>query len=433
MTLSFEKSKELFQRASDVLAGGVSSGVRRTATPIPLYFERADGPYYYDVDGNELLDYTLAWGPLIVGSNHPRLNAVIIEQLGKSYTFGAQHELEIALASKMISILPGIDQVIFANSGTEAVQAALRIARAYTDRPKIIKFEGHYHGSGANIMVSVHPKESELGSPTHSYAGQLPQEYADTLVLPWNDLGALEHSFSLHPGKIACVITEPIMVNSGSCMPENGYLEGLIEICRKNGAVSIFDEVITGFRVALGGAREYFGLIPDLSVYAKALAGGFSMAAVAGRRDVFDVLREGRTIHFGTYNGSPINTAAAIATLEILSEPGVYKRLHEHGFAIKEALENAAKGHGFPLVTTGTGSVFSVHFGQTKSPRNYRDTLRTDTKKYRIFQEKMLHNQILLLPDGRWYVGLAHSKKELGKTTESIEKSFEEFIMQNSS
>jgi glutamate-1-semialdehyde 2,1-aminomutase len=428
--LSFEKSKELYQQACEVLANGVSSGLRKNVTPIPLYFERANGPYYYDVDGNELLDYTLAWGPLILGSNHPRLNMAVAAQLTKSYSLGAQHEAEIILARKMVNILPGVDQVIFANTGTEAVQAALRIARAYTERTKIIKFEGHYHGWFNNIMVSIHPKETELGSSIPACSGQPFQEYAETLVLPWNDLSALENAFSRHPREIACVICEPIPANSGCCMPKNGFLEGIIDLCHKNGALSIFDEVITGFRLALGGAREYFGLTPDLSVYGKAIAGGFTMAAVGGRKEIFDVLRDGRTIHIGTYNGNPINLVAAITTIDILSEEGVYDRMNTYGFAIREALEREAGLYGLPMVTCGTGTVFSVHFGQTDPPINYRDTLKTDIGIYNKFCTHMLENRILLLPDGRWYIGLMHTDKELEKTCVAIKKSIQQIASQ---
>lgn len=424
MALSFEKSKKLYEQACEVLAGGVSSGFRKNITPIPLYFERADGPYYYDVDGNELLDYTLAFGPLIVGSNHERLNAAVVEQLSRSYALGAQHEAEITLAKKLVDVLPGVEQVIFSNTGTEAVQVALRIARAYTGRSKIVKFEGHYHGWFNNVMVGVHPTEAELGSLAPSHGGQPAQEYAETLVLPWNDLAALESAFSSHPGEIACVIMEPILINSGCCMPEDGFLSGMIDLCHRTGAVSIFDEVITGFRVALGGAREYFEQIPDLSVYGKAIAGGFSVAAVGGHREIFDVIRDGRTGHFGTYNGSPINVAASIATIDMLSEPGVYARMHEYGFGIREALEREANSYHRPIVTTGTGSVFGVHFGQTEPPRNYRDTLKTDMETYAKFRHHMLQNQVQLLPDGRWYVGAAHTSGELEKTLTAIERSF---------
>jgi glutamate-1-semialdehyde 2,1-aminomutase len=422
--LKFDKSKELYDQACEVIANGVSSGMRKNVTPIPLYFERAEGPYYYDVDGNELLDYTGAFGPLIVGSNHPKLNAAVTEQLKKSYTLGAQHEAEIRLARMMVDVLPGVEQVVFTNTGTEAVQVALRIAKVYTGRRKIIKFLGHYHGWFDNVRVGVHPTAEELESSIRDSHGNLLEEYDGTLVLPWNDLAALRDAFAQHGGEIACVITEPININSGCCMPDDGFLREMIDLCHENGALSIFDEVITGFRLALGGAREYFGLIPDLSVYAKAIAGGFSMAAVGGHRHCFDVLRDGRTCHFGTYNGSPINLAAAIATIEILSEPGVYDRMHQHGDAITEALERQARESGLELITTGTGSSFGVHFGQTEPPRNYVDTLKTDMETYDRFRHHMLQNRIQLLPDTRWHVGLTHTDIELEKTLIAIANSF---------
>jgi glutamate-1-semialdehyde 2,1-aminomutase len=412
-----DTSAALFERASRTLATGVSSGIRRNATPIPLYYERADGPYFFDVDGHKLLDYTLAWGPLIVGSNHPAINARVAEQLTRGYTFGAQHRGEIELAERMIQLVPGLEQVIVSNSGTEAVQAALRLARAHTGRAKFVKFEGHYHGWLNNVLVSYRPKADDPVAPLPTCGGQPPSEYADVVVVPWNDLAALEAAFLRHKGEIAGVLTEPILANSGSCMPDKEYLPGVIELCKKHGAVSIFDEVITGFRIALGGAREYFGVTPDLSVYGKALAGGFTLSAVGGRRDIFETLRQGKTLHAGTYNGSPINLAAALATLDILAEPGLYERMHRHGDAVRAALEKAA---GASLVTTGVGAVFSVHFGQTTPPRNYRDTLRTDMAAYTKFRLAMLERGILLLPDGRWYVGAAHGDAELALTTAAI-------------
>ena len=228
------------------------------------------------------------------------------------------------LARRLTELLPGVEQVILSNTGSEAVQAAFRLARAATGRSKILKFEGHYHGWLNNTLVSYHAPEAAMGpleSPhiVPACEGQPPSEYAETLVLPWNRLDLLEETFAEKGSEIAAVIAEPILANSGSIMPGEGYLEGLVDLCRRWGAVSIFDEVITGFRIALGGAREYFGLQPDLSVYAKALAGGFTLAAVGGRRGLFDVLREGKTIHAGTYNGSSINLAAGIATLNVLS------------------------------------------------------------------------------------------------------------------
>jgi glutamate-1-semialdehyde 2,1-aminomutase len=408
----------------------VSTVFRKNVTPVPLYMQRADGPYFHDVEGQKLLDYGLAWGPLIVGNNHPRLNAAIMEQLTKAYTYGYQHQGEIDLAERMCKAIPGVERVIYSNTGTEAVQAALRIARGYTGRDKIIKFEGHYHGWLNNMLVSVHPTEEQLGKTSPTCGGQPADEYSLIITLPWNDLDALKKAFVDNPGEIAAVISEPILVNSGSCMPQEGFLEGMIDLCRENGSVSIFDEVITGFRIALGGAREYFNLTPDmtpdLSVYAKAMAGGFSMSAVGGSAKVLGALEEGRTTHAGTYNGNPICTAAAIATIDILSEPGTYDRMHAHGYAIREAIEKAAKDNGQQLVTSGLGSEFSVHFGLTEAPKRWTDVMKSDGDTYTRFRSAMRERHILNLPEGRWYIGAVHTDKELDIVIPAIQESMKE-------
>ena len=412
-------------RSARSLAMGVSSGLRRHIAPVPLFFERGDGPYFFDVDGHRLLDYTLGWGPLILGNNHAGVNAAVTKQLTRGYTFGAQHGGEIELAELLVRCLPGVERVVFSNTGTEAVQAALRFARAFTQRTKIVKFEGHYHGWLNNVLVSYRPKAGEPCTATPGCGGQPTAEYAETVVLPWNDLPAVEAAFEQYPQQIACVLTEPILANGGCCMPAPGYLEGIIDLCRRHEAVSIFDEVITGFRVALGGARELFGLRPDLSVYAKAMAAGFTISAVGGREEIFRVLEDGRTIHAGTYNGNPINVAAAIATIKALAEPGVYDRINSHGMRVRQTLESAAARRGVPLITTGVGSVFSAHFGLAKPPATYRDVLIADMGKYAQFRAAMLQAGVLLLPDGRWYVGAAHGEQELKLTQAAIERAFE--------
>ena len=423
MMLNTDQSKALYERASKSLATGVSTAFRLNVTDVPMYIERADGPYFYDVDGNELLDYGLAWGPLIVGNNHPKLTQAVTEQLAKGYTYGVQHRGEIELAEKMIDVIPGAERVIFSNTGSEAVQAALRLARAFTGRDKIVKFEGHYNGWINNVLVSNHPTLEQFGKTIPDCGGQPHEEYSLTVTCPWNDVNALKVIFQEHQGQIAAVIGEPILVNGGSCMPEEGYLEGMIELCRDNGALCIFDEVITGFRVALGGAREYFQLEPDLSTYAKAMAGGFSISAVAGRKEIFDTLLDARATHFGTYNGNPISVTAAVATIKILSEPDIYERMHGHGNAIRKALEKAAKDHGKTVVTTGTGVAFHVHFGLHEPPRSYRDVMHANQASGDCFRGKMLQHGIYNLPGGRWYVGAVHGDEELEKVIGAIEES----------
>ena len=421
--LDIRGSQERHQRASRVLATGVSSGLRKSVKPL-LYFERANGPYFYDVDGHELVDYTLAWGPLILGSNHPAINAAVVAQIEKSYTYGAQHQLEIDLAEKLVEVLPDVDQVIFSNTGSEAVQVAIRLARATTGRDKIIKFEGHYHGWMNNVLVSYHPPEEQLGIPSPTTGGQPAAEFGDTLVLKWNDFDGLERLFRERGSEIACVITEPILANSGSCMPLKGYLQFLVDLCRSSGAISIFDEVVTGFRIALGGAREYFDIIPDLSIYGKAMAGGFTMGAVAGSYSIFEVLRDSRTIHAGTYNGSPLNLAASLATIKTLQEVGPYPNMRKHGFAIRERIEQLASMKGIKLIASGVGSVFHVHFGLDTPPLNYSDTLRADVKTYQNFRLSLLEAGVHTLPDGRWYVSAVHTERELSKTMRAVEMAF---------
>lgn len=416
-------SEQLYKEACGVIPCGVSSSMRKNVQPLQ-FFERADGPYFFDVDGNRFLDYTLAWGPLIAGSNHLVINKAVTEQLQKSYTLGAQHPLEVTLAKRLVEVLPGVEQVAFSNTGSEAVQSAIRIARAYTGRTKIVKFEGHYHGWLNNVLVSYKPQAAQLGSPAPGCGGQPVSEFGETLVLPWNNLSALKSLLAERGHEIACVITEPVLANSGCCMPLEGFLEGVMDSCREHGAVSIFDEVITGFRLALGGAREYFGLQPDISVYAKAIAGGFTMAALGGRREIFDVLREGKTIHAGTYNGASINLAAALATIGLLSERGRYDHLHAYGHALRECLQQAADKAGVTMVTSGTGSVFSIHFGLRQTPLNYEETLQADTAMFARFRGLMLEEGILLLPDGRWYVGITHGAEELAATRGAIERTF---------
>jgi glutamate-1-semialdehyde 2,1-aminomutase len=423
MNSAFPNSERLYESACKVLATGVSSALRRHATPVPLYFDRADGPYFWDVDGHRMLDYTLGWGPLILGSNHPKINDAVRRQLERGYTFGAQHELEIRVARQICDLVPGVDQVIFANSGTEAVQAALRIARARTGRNKIVKFEGHYHGWMNNVFVSYHPTTGQPSDCQPSCGGMPPSEFADTIVLPWNDLDAVRTAFERLGDQIAAVITEPLLANSGCCEPREGYLPGIVELCRQYDAVSIFDEVITGFRLAAGGAREYYNIAPDLSVYGKALAGGFSLSAVAGRSEMFDVLRDGRTIHAGTYNGNPICLAAASATLEVLAQPDTLRSMHAHGDALRETIQKSANDTGVQLTTCGAGTVFAVHWGVAEPPRDYRQTLRSDTTAYTRFRIAMLGHGVYLLPDGRWYVGATHDDEAFQFAQTAIERS----------
>lgn len=424
----WKKSAEMLERARRTLAAGVSSSFRAQARPLPLYFQSARGCWLTDVDGNRYIDYALAWGPAFLGHGHPDVLRAVSAAMECGQTFGAQHEREFRVSEKICEIVPCAEQVLYASSGTEAVQVALRLARAFTGREKILKFEGHYHGWADNILVSHHPGDSEAGvfempAKVLHTAGQ-PADAAEHLfVLPWNELDLVERLFESHGGEIAAVIMEPILFNSGSILPDSGYLEGVREITRRHGALLIFDEVITGFRVALGGAQEALGVVPDLAVYAKALASGFPLSAVAGRREVFEPINSGRMMHAGSMNGNPIVLAAAEATLDFLraNRDEIYPRLFRFAGTLRAAFRDAAEKAGVPIRDQGYGPAFSVFFRPPSRPmRHYRDTLRADHAFYERFLVEMLRQGVYLLPDARWYLSVAHGQPEVDRTCEVI-------------
>ena len=292
---SYEKSIALYERTRKSLAGGVSSNVRYAATPVPLFFARGEGARLFDVDGNVHIDYVLGNGPAILGHAPPKVVAAVAASLGEGQLFAAQNPRETELAERLTGLLPSAEVVRFTTSGTEAVLMAMRLARAFTGRDKILKFEGHYHGWSDQAYISARPPLNEAGPadspvPVAGSPGMPASVLGDVAVCGWNDLELLEQALERHRGEIAAVIMEPIMVNGGAILPLPGYLAGVKELCRKHGALFILDEVITGFRVGLGGAQAKFGVAADLSIYAKAVAAGFPLALVAGRRDVMDAL-----------------------------------------------------------------------------------------------------------------------------------------------
>jgi glutamate-1-semialdehyde 2,1-aminomutase len=416
------RSKQMFERAQHILALGASSNLRRNLTGFPLYFERAEGVYFQDVEGNRYLDYTLGFGPNILGSAHPAINAAIREQLDRAYTFGASHALEFEAAELIAACVPGVEHVILSNTGSEAVQAALRLARASTGRDKVLVFDGHYHGWLNNVRIRRHPRPSYAGEPISLFRDQPASEISEMLVVEWNDAAALEEIFTLYGPKLAAVICEPVPT-SGSCMPQPGFLQRIVELCAHHGAFSIFDEVVTGFRIALGGARERFRIEPTLSVYGKAIGGGLPVAAVAGRRAAFDALWDGRTSHAGTYNGNPIGLAATKATLLELMKPGVYAQMESHGDAIRAHIAEQARRIGIQLVTSGTGPSFCVCMGLQQPPRNDREARQANFDQYNWFKSEMLRRRVYLGPEGRWFVSAVHGDAELALVRNAIAES----------
>jgi len=396
--ISRERSLELWRRAPRALAGGVSSAFRAKAVPHPLYFERGQGPRLLDVDGNWLIDYALSWGLLILGHAHPAVERAVAEQLSRGWSFGAQHEGEIRVAERLVQIIPCADQVVFSNTGTEAVQVAFRIARAYTGRSRIVRFQGHYHG-----WFETPP---------------------DTLILPWNDIAPVEEAVARHGREIAAVITEPILCNGGCILPEPGYLEALREITVRHGIVLIFDEVITGFRVALGGAQQRYGVTPDLATFGKAVAAGFPLSVVAGRGEIMEVVASGKVMHGGSFNGNPVVLAASEAALEALSrnDGEALRRAADYGVRLRAGLEAAAARQGVPMAVRGVETVFRLSFGDEGPVTDARGLTAPPGGRLGGFLAAAIDAGLFLLPDGRWYISTVHSGPELEETLAAAEQ-----------
>lgn len=424
-----ETSRQLYAEAQRHIAGGVSTIMRADAKPFPLYFERGVGSRITDVDGNEYLDYALAFGPLVLGHSHPAVVSAVVEQVRRGQTYGAQHRLEPAVARLLLRYLSWADQVVYSNTGTEAVQVALRLARAATGRSRFVKFEGHYHGWMDNVLVSyrgtdeqIGPRERPVGVP--NTGGHSRHAAGEALVLRWNDSDAVERAFAERGSDIAAVLTEPVMFNSGGIEPIPGFLERLRELCDAYGVVLIFDEVVTGFRLALGGAAERFGVAPDLAVYGKAIAAGFPLSAVAGRGRYMDLIASRQVVHAGTFNGNPVVLAAAHAALtELGRDDG---RALREAWARTERLRSgvaaALAATGIDAVAHGVGPAFVVTLGVTGALREYRDLLNADGATYGRFAEAILDEGVLILNRGLWYVSTVHSDEDIERTITAAQR-----------
>lgn len=407
-----------YERSQKSLAGGVSTALRRSAKPYPMFYSHGEGAWLTDVDGNRFLDYTLAWGPLILGHAPAAVNEAVAAQLPKGHTFGAQHTLEYEAAELLCAAIPCADKVAFANSGTEIVQVALRLARGVTGRSLYLKFEGHYHGWDDSVLVSYKPAAADCGSmsPIPVGAGQRP--WSGAVVARWNDRESVAAAFAAHKGEISAIICEPMLCNSGCLPPENGFLQFLRETATAEGALLIFDEVITGFRLAIGGGQSYYGVTPDLATFAKACGGGLPLSVLAGRDQFMSAIAEGRVVHAGTLNGNPLVLAAAVASLRALT-PEVYERVDSMGRKLRQGLEEELRAKGIDAVTTGEGAVFQVHF-QAETPHEYRDTLPSNKALYSSFLLALLDAGIVALPDGRWYLSAAHGETVVEETLSRV-------------
>lgn len=409
---SWPKSKAAWNRTSVSLSGGVSTGLRASMKPHPLFFERGDGPYLTDIDGNRYTDYVLGWGPVILGHGHPGLTAAVTERLPMGATYGSGHMLEALAAEAVLSLIPGTERVLWSNTGSEANQVALRLARAYTGRGRFVKFRGHYHGWSDTFLIGYRPDANgELGL---SSAGQSPHSLDDAELVDWGDLEALTAVLENEVNDIAAVFLEPVLVNSGVISPPEGFLIAVRELCDRTGTILVFDEVITGFRIARGGAVERFGVIPDLVVLAKAIAAGFPLAAIAGKAKILDQVTSG-VVHAGTYNGNPIVLAAAVATLEALGEEGVYEDFERRGGRLAAGLLQAFNAHSIPVTVHQVGPVVQV-ISAVVEANTFDEFMRADQDLYDRFIVEMLRRNQFLLPGGRWYISTAHSDEDIEAT-----------------
>ena len=429
----WQRSQELFERAKQSLAGGVSSNVRLLTKPLTLFFERAAGAMIYDVDGNGYIDYVLGQGPMILGHSHPAVLARVNAAMQKGQLFAGQHELEITVAEKMVALIPGAELCRFGLSGSEMVQAAMRLARAITGRTKILRFEGHYHGWFDNVLISVAPPLDKAGPREHPNAvagtpGQTASALADFFVLPWNDLALVEQLFAQHGNEIAAVMTEAMMCNTGAIPPEPGFLAGVRRLCDQYGALLYIDETITGFRLGLQGAQGRFGVTGDLSSFAKAMAGGFANAALVGKRDYMVRFAQGVN-HSGTFNSNVIAmaaSAAAIAELE-KDDGAIYRRLEQNGTALIAGIRQIGQRLGLPLHVQGLPTAFHVSFTELPAIRDYRDyALHCDKERYSRFCVAMLKRGVRLIERGVWYLSAAHTEAHLDQTLQAVEAALQE-------
>ena len=419
-TTSFKtaKSEEIFSAAQKLMPGGVSSPVRafKSVGGQPIVFDRVKGAYIWDVDGNQYIDYVGTWGPAICGHAHPVVIEALHEALEKGTSFGAPCALENVLAEMVIDAVPSIDVVRFVNSGTEACMSVLRLMRAFTGREKIIKFEGCYHGHADMFLVKAGSGVATLGLPDSP--GVPKSATNNTLTAPYNDLETVKKLFADNPGEIAGVILEPVVGNSGFVTPDAGFLEGLREITKENGALLIFDEVMTGFRIAYGGAQERFGVTPDLTTLGKVIGGGLPVGAYGGREDIMSMVAPaGPMYQAGTLSGNPLAMTAGIKTLEFLSKPGTYEQLDRITAKLAQGLLAAAKDAGHEVTGGSISAMFGMFF-TGKEVHNYDDAKTSDMKKFASFHRGMLERGVYLAPSQfeAGFTSLAHTEEDIDKT-----------------
>ena len=415
-----------FEEASRYIAGGVNSPVRafRGVGGEPPFIRRARGAHVETEDGRRLIDYVCSWGPMILGHADPDVIAAVTRRAADGLSFGAPTLIETALARTIATLVPSIELLRMVSSGTEATMSAIRLARGFTGRERIVKFEGCYHGHSDALLVKAGSGALTLGVPDS--AGVPPAVAAATTTLPYNDAGALERCFAAAGGEIACVIVEPVAGNMGCVPPAPGFLPLLRELCTRHGAVLVFDEVMTGFRVALGGAQELYGVVPDLTTLGKIVGGGMPVGAFGGRREIMERLAPlGPVYQAGTLSGNPVAMAAGLATLEAVAKPGFHARLTAATSRIVDGLAGAARAAGVPVATNRVCGMFSLFFN-AGPVTNYREVMASDAARFRRFFHGMLDAGVYLAPSPyeAGFVSAAHGNAEIDSTVEAAGRVF---------
>jgi glutamate-1-semialdehyde 2,1-aminomutase len=422
MTLSFDRSAALIAEAANTIAGGVNSNFRIGMAGGPLVFRRGEGPYLLDANGNWLIDYYCGMGAMILGHSPKGVQQAVKEQVDKGILYAGQSEIEFEAAKIICERIPCAQRIRFGSSGSEVAQAAFRLARAATGKRVILKFEGHYHGWFDNILWSTAPAQNAAGPEeapvlVPGSVGQDAMDAAGLDVIGWNNLAWLESR--LARGDVAGVIMEPAMCNQGAIAPAPGYLEGAQEACRKHGAILIFDEVITGFRLGQKGAQARFGVTPDLSIFAKAMANGFPVAAIVGRADLLDLFATGGVLHGGTFNAQPVTMAAMVATQKALT-PEQYEAASKRGARLRDGIRGILKDAGIKAQVTGFELMFHVGFGLEAPARNYRDLLKVDKALYVRFAHALLKRGVRILERGAWFVSFVHDDAVIDATLDAV-------------
>ncbi|MBF6024223.1 glutamate-1-semialdehyde 2,1-aminomutase [Lysobacter niastensis] len=421
-----DRSHALFTRAKDLIPGGVNSPVRafKSVGGEPFFAQRAEGAYLYDVDGNRYVDYVGSWGPMIAGHAHPQVLAAVEKTMRDGLSFGVPNALEVTMAEAITRIVPSCEMVRMVNSGTEATLSAIRVARGATGRTRIVKFEGCYHGHGDSFLVKAGSGVMTLGLPN---SPGVPAALADlTLTLPYNDFDAATRLFNDAGSEIAGLIIEPIVGNANCILPRDGYLQHLRELCTKHGALLIFDEVMTGFRVALGGAQQRYGITPDLSTFGKIIGGGMPVGAYGGRRDLMEqVAPSGPIYQAGTLSGNPVAMAAGLASLELIEAPGFHDALERATHTLCDGLEAAARAAGVAFTTTRAPGMFGLYF-RHGPVETFEDAKASDTARFNAFFHAMLERGVYLAPSAfeAGFMSSAHGPSEIKHTLEAAQAAF---------